>query len=407
MQEKSCASIWKGVIPVTLHDEQKKVQCAINHSLSGLQEDPWLAAKILAAAKGEEPVKKKLSAAMVLAVALICVTLSGAIAAALNAWGIISFASRHSDTFVPENAALSITQEHLAAETAHAVCTVCESCYDGKTLRLTANIAPKEKVLLSGNFSLSDNADNLSPALPPDMSIAEYALKHYDGRIAEVALEPQDAETATNDFMLNGDGSATVYIECTYENEKQEREATLSLSYLPLKDTAAKAFLTDPESTDLYDVPRAETADLILSVRAVKNNALVCDQPLDFPSVGVRVNKVALTATPLEIRYTIDYTVTDAKLFAAQDEGLWFEFIDPDSKEKDPSAQRVPAGLTSNGSVERTDGNDGQPVKEGASFRQSDAIGLNALKEEYTLRAYNAWEKTRYEAATFRVTNGK
>ena len=39
-------------------------------ALSGLQEDPWLTQRILANAKGEEPVKKKISAALVLCVIL-------------------------------------------------------------------------------------------------------------------------------------------------------------------------------------------------------------------------------------------------------------------------------------------------------------------------------------------------
>ena len=42
---------------MNLRDEQKKVQQAMNASLSGLQEDPWLTGRVLATAKGEEKVK--------------------------------------------------------------------------------------------------------------------------------------------------------------------------------------------------------------------------------------------------------------------------------------------------------------------------------------------------------------
>ena len=44
---------------MTLHEEQKKVQKAMESTLSGLQEDPWLTQRVLANTKGEEPVKKK------------------------------------------------------------------------------------------------------------------------------------------------------------------------------------------------------------------------------------------------------------------------------------------------------------------------------------------------------------
>ena len=55
---------------MTLHEEQKKVQKAMESTLSGLQEDPWLTQRVLANTKGEEPVKKKLSTALVLCIVL-------------------------------------------------------------------------------------------------------------------------------------------------------------------------------------------------------------------------------------------------------------------------------------------------------------------------------------------------
>ena len=55
---------------MTLHEEQKRVQKAVNSSLTHLREDPWLAQRVLANAKGEEPVKRKISLALVLTVVL-------------------------------------------------------------------------------------------------------------------------------------------------------------------------------------------------------------------------------------------------------------------------------------------------------------------------------------------------
>ena len=56
---------------MNLRDEQKKVQQAMNASLSGLQEDPWLTGRVLAKARGEEKVGKKKISALVLTVILI------------------------------------------------------------------------------------------------------------------------------------------------------------------------------------------------------------------------------------------------------------------------------------------------------------------------------------------------
>ena len=53
---------------MTLREEQERVQKAVVHSLAHVREDPWLAQRVLAKAKGEEPVKRKLSLALVLSV---------------------------------------------------------------------------------------------------------------------------------------------------------------------------------------------------------------------------------------------------------------------------------------------------------------------------------------------------
>ena len=67
-----------------LHKEQQKVQRAMNTTLSGLQEDPWLTQRVLANAKGEEPVKKKLSVSAILVIALIAVSITAALAVGLG-----------------------------------------------------------------------------------------------------------------------------------------------------------------------------------------------------------------------------------------------------------------------------------------------------------------------------------
>lgn len=66
----------------------KRFQEAVNHRLSGLDGDPWLAKRIIANEKGEKKMKRKLSAGLALALALIC-ALSFALA---EAWpGIEGF----------------------------------------------------------------------------------------------------------------------------------------------------------------------------------------------------------------------------------------------------------------------------------------------------------------------------
>ena len=42
---------------MTLHDEQARVQNAMNNALSGLREDPWLTRKVILKAKEEKAQK--------------------------------------------------------------------------------------------------------------------------------------------------------------------------------------------------------------------------------------------------------------------------------------------------------------------------------------------------------------
>lgn len=74
---------------MNLHEEQQKVQKAMNTTLSGLREDPWLTQRVLANVKGEEPVKKKMSVSvLVIALAL---TMTVVACAATNWTGITEF----------------------------------------------------------------------------------------------------------------------------------------------------------------------------------------------------------------------------------------------------------------------------------------------------------------------------
>ncbi len=65
---------------MNLLEEQEKVQKAMNAALSGLREDPWLTQRVLANAKGEKPVKRKLSLALILSVVLALAVLGTAYA---------------------------------------------------------------------------------------------------------------------------------------------------------------------------------------------------------------------------------------------------------------------------------------------------------------------------------------
>ncbi len=394
---------------MNLHEEQERVQKAVSNSLSHVQEDPWLTQRVLANAKGEEPMTKKISASAILIISLIAISMTAALAAALNSWGIINFAGDHANAYVPPKYEESITKENEIIETESVRCTLQESYYDGKILRLTAQIVPKVNALLIGPGSSVENpiSDLFWRTLDPEdeetewESIGAYTLRVHDGHLARIGL---DAEMEwidySSDFIRSEDGSYTWYLECQAQDETQETNVPLVLSYYPM--TITEEQLAAKQET--IDFDHKETAVITKTFHSVETKTYVCDSPMDFPSVGVRVQNVILTVTPLEIRVTLDYAITDLDVYQAQNDGLWFEFIDPKSTATEPHAQCVSNGLTSGGSIERKDGLHDLPDEVGTVYRQTGAIGLDALSDQYTIRAYNVWDNTRYETATFRVT---
>ncbi len=371
-------------------------RASLNRRLSALKADPQLARRILASEekKSFRPSRPLLSLGLAL---LLCIlVVSGALAAALHLFGILHFAGKSSHAYTPSASAAAITPQTAFAETAHVRCTLQEAYYDGKILRVTAHVIPKENTLLiSGDTAPQDPAAALFPS--PDargLSLAEYALNHYNGRMADISLHGNGDNT--HDFHLHEDGSATLYLQCIFPEEKAERETELTLTYLPIRlsaDTAAAA-----------DGNNRERAFLPLALHATDTQTYISRKTLPFPSAGVKVTCVTMTVTPLEIRYTLDYEITDAAAFSAQKGGLWFEFIDPASTETAYAAQRLSDGLTASGSVGRVDGQHTAPDEVGVIYRQTDALGLDAWSQNFTLRAYNAWDKTRYETQIVPMT---
>ena len=130
-----------------------------------------------------------------------------------------------------------------------------------------------------------------------------------------------------------------------------------------------------------------QTFKLTIHENAVRHD-FESREPVMFEQVGVRVDKLRLEQRSMEIYARIEYTVVDPDAYAKTDGGLWFEFIDPESTADKPHEQRLSDGPTGFGEVHGL--ND-------TTFVQSDSLGMNELHSVYTLRAYECWEKQRFD----------
>lgn len=361
-------------------------QASLNRRLSGLKADPYLSRRIMAQEKKTSATKRK-TALLIIAAAVLVALATGALAYALDAWGIIDFAGRPFNTYVPPRYEDSIARLDLPVDTGFGRCVLQEAYYDGKVLRLTAEMAPNEKMLfISGDVSPSDPVDN------PEyqgLSIAQYALQCYDGHLSEICLSAADNETCA--LLPNENGSFTLYLECIFDDEQTERETEVKLICIPIQ--------IGEDDMGTYDFSGRETAAVLIPFHAVETRSYTCVEEMAFPEAGVKVIGVALTVTPLEIRYTVEYEVVDLEVFSAQQGGLWFDFVRAD----DGVYQRVSDGLYSSESCGRADGAFFAPDEVGTVYRQTGALGLDNMSGRYAIRAYNAWDKTLYEVRTFSV----
>ena len=121
-----------------MHEDELRTNLpqAMDHRLSGLTGDPFLARRIIVQEKREEPVmKKKLSLSLVLALALVLVTLSAAVALMHSTIGDKLFGGN-----TPEDVAERILTPQSTVETTTGNVTIDELLYDGSALHMAFTI---------------------------------------------------------------------------------------------------------------------------------------------------------------------------------------------------------------------------------------------------------------------------
>ena len=79
----------------------QSIRAAIDDCTKGIDNAPSLQYQIARKVNGGEMMAKKISAAAILVIAIIIISMTAALAAALNGWGIINFAGNHANAYVP------------------------------------------------------------------------------------------------------------------------------------------------------------------------------------------------------------------------------------------------------------------------------------------------------------------
>ncbi|MDO5300614.1 MAG: hypothetical protein Q4F18_14385, partial [Clostridia bacterium] len=344
---------------------------------------------------------------------IIVATCAVALAAAGRA-GILDFVSRYDHAYIPEDAGNYVQTDVTTMDEDGVVVDVRESYYDGRTLRMTLDIKPKsDKMMLLGvDSSVDDPWQDLITMVYTEMDendtrtiLDAYAQGGYD-QMFNTNVYTEEIEQGyvggALDFVLNPeDGVMTYYLEQQYGDTKPEREIVLKVSLTPYDDPEAGEASLNRDKRITAAQSMTLTAATLASDEPAESgivaNAYVNTEPIDYESIGVRVDRLLIEVMPMEIHYTIDSTVTDFELYKKTDDGLFFEFIDPNSTAAEYWEQRLMDGLSSGGGSAPLDGD----FETATHYQEEGTLARNELHDVYTLRAYECWGKERFDTHEF------
>lgn len=372
--------------------------------MSAVHVSPQLRSRVLHAIQEKEgkPMKKKLSAVLIF-VLVLTLFAAAAIAMAYHT-GILDFAGRYANVYVPDDAQDYVGTDILQLENDVVSVNVSELYYDGRLSRMTVEVLPKDPaVLLLGPTSFPEDPwrdlTRLNGAWDESdtRTIADF---YHDGGYQAVYsvdtwIHPLsgDVSGGMGDNNLSPDGTLTLYCQVEYTDDLPKREAVFQLFLTPWEIPLGE------ESTPLSEKTLTLETPLMLKADTSQNATYISTKAADYPKAGVRVDQLRIEMRPQEIHAVVDFTITDRAVYDAGEQGVWFEFIDPQSTAELPSAQRLQAGMSAGGGIAPLDGE----LETAIRFRQTETLGRNELHDTYTLRAFNCWDKERYETHTFEM----
>lgn len=371
--------------------KQEEMNRRLHEEMAGVRVSPALRGRTLCALRGKERTIVKRKWTVALATALMAVLLCAAALAAAGRWGMLDFIGRYQNTYIPQDAGDYVQSDVAAFAQDGLTVNVRELYYDGRTARMTVDVTATDAdtLLLGEDTQMDDAWGGLTGQESDTRTVLDVWHERGEARVLRVGLHTADIEQGTADasldWVLGADGVLTYYIEQRYDGDCPAREVTLKVTATPYADPEA-----GEESLD-WD-RRAVLEKTLTLTAAGETDVYESAEPAVYAGAGVRVDCVRIEVKPQELVATVEFTVTDEAAFAATDDGLWFEFIDPQSAETAYASQRLAGGLSGSGSVADLGG---------GRYAQTETLAKNELRDTYTLRAYNCWEKTRYETHEF------
>lgn len=376
----------------------------LQEDLTAIRVSSQLRSRTLGAlAKQPRPImKRRLSFALALALTLLACC-AAAIAVAYHA-GILDFAGRSAQSHVPDDAQDYVQSDVLLLENELVSVSMHELYYDGRISRMTVDVQPKDSsTMLLGVGTMPEDPWQNTAGLEPSWDITDARTvadvyraggyqSAYDVDVWLAPLVGQDVG-GSGSHHLAPDGTLTLYCQVEYEDDQPRRDVLFTLYLTPYEvPLAADSPLLSEKMTTL-------TAQLTLEAAAMETETYVSTAPADVSDAGVRVDRLTIEVKPQELHAVIEYTVTNPAAYQAAGDGLWFEFIHPESSAEQPHEQRLQSGLSAGGRTDRIS----SPSESPARYRQTETLGRNELHDVYTLRAFSLTTGERFEKHRFQM----
>lgn len=234
---------------MNLHEEQECVQKAMNNTLSGLQADPWLVRRVLVHVKGETMMGRKLSASMVIAIVLIILSITAAVAAGLGLFEKLSKGENADVRLKP----LSENAEKIAVKATTdggVTVEIDEAYYEGNrvfvSFRMTGNVDSTEVYdgVPDREYEWGEEREDyiMAEYYTSDDEIIQQKIDLMDGKgqrwmVSRGATPNEPVYFMDGTFMQNHqsffqrqeDGSWIGWKECAVPEDKTAESLTLKL----------------------------------------------------------------------------------------------------------------------------------------------------------------------------------
>jgi len=339
--------------------------------------------------------RRKLRAGLVLALLLV---LMGTAAVAGTQNGLLGLIQRMQYPDLPNEAQSYIQTDDVTLETDDFLVTIPEHYYDGRTLRTTVTVRPKEGRKLLYTYGVASyepwqklvQLDKLNVD-PNDTRTLQDMFSAFD-KVHSVHLnllcddlvlqESLPFVYYTRDFAFDPETcTLTFFLQARFEEQLPQREMELKMTIY--------------ENEDGMLVHHQRLLHSMTLTATTQPEVYECTEPVIYPEAGVRIDKLTLQVLPQDIYYTIDYTILEWKesTFRAGHPAIWFDFC------RTPPQKGVPIDLLSSGlnSIHNY-----RPV-EGMQYVQTGTLARSEFNDTCYIVARDMGRKIRYEANAFPV----